>query len=1140
MSLQFVTGSSGSGKSTYLYQQLIEESVADPGRFFLVIVPEQFTMSTQRQLVELHPRHGLMNVEILSFERLAYRVFDELGVNTASVLEETGKNLVVRRVASMMKDELPVLGHNMRKPGFISQVKSLISELSQYHISPEEFEEMIATPGMSQSFYQKGADLLRLYQGFLDFIDEKYITSEQLLEKLTEVVEDSLFVKDSIIVLDGFTGFTPVQNQLLLRLFPMAAEVRCAITIDPRESLLNPPAEEELFAMSKKMATSLIKMAEMTGVEILDPVVLEMDATSRYPRESALRHLEANLFRADQEAGVDASGIHLIQAADPKEELSFVAATIQKLLGDAGANYRYQDFAVVCAKMEDYSPYIDDIFRAYEIPMFKDEKATVQLQPAVEFVRSAIGLVTGRFSYDAVMHFLRCGLIGLSEEEVDLLDNYLYSSGIRGKNKWQHPFAVCPRGFDAEALVVVNGMRTYLLEKLDGFLPTFSKKDVDVRTLSTALYELLVAFDVEEQLAAQAGAYRESGDEKKAREYEEIYGILLGILDKMVALVGEETMDAAGFLELFESGMETARIGMIPPDADCVVFGDMERTRLQDISVLFLLGANEGAIPKAVSGGSMLSQSERLLLKEANYELAPTDREKSFMQRFYLYLALTKPKQELYVTYAKISNSGESLQKSYLISLLQELFPGLSVEVANRDGRIWQEAESYAWNYCIQLMRRHAAKEVLTAEEEETLGALLALFYSRREGEVLDILDAIFYRHEKEAISAGVMKTLNHGSIQGSVSRLETYASCGYRYFLQYLLALQERRERVFESVDMGSLYHDALEKYETAVAEAGEDWQTITPERSEALLAESIQKAYAEMEKVESFDSARENYIRTHMEQTLRRTVWALTKQVRQGKFVPRDFEVSLHSLGDEAGLQFPLENDMNLQLNGFIDRVDEFTVDDKLYIKIIDYKSSERDIVPGDLYYGLQMQLIFYLNAVMEAKGKDANTTVAPAAVLYYHINDPMIAGPMAMSQEPLEEEILKALKVKGIVNSNDVVLEALDKDLMESNKSNVIPVEYKKGGEFTAASKVASEADFMVLTDYVKKKVVDMGTAIAGGDIAATPICKPKTTGCKYCPYHSICGFDVRMDGYEYRKLPDLKPEEAYEKMREELQS
>ena len=1138
MSLQFVTGSSGSGKSTYLYQQIIEESVSDPGRFFLVIVPEQFTMSTQRQLVELHPQHGLMNVEILSFERLAYRVFDELGVSTASVLEETGKNLVVRRVAGMMKEELPTLGHNMRKPGFISQVKSLISELSQYHISPEEFEEMIATPGMSQSFYNKGRDLLALYQGFLDYIDEKYITSEQLLELLTDVVEDSLFVQDAIIVLDGFTGFTPVQNQLLLRLFPMAAEVRCAITIDPRESLLSEPTEEELFAMSKKMARSLVKMAEMTHVDVLDPVVMNMDEASRYPTESALQHLEANLFRTDASTASDTNGIHLVQAADPKEELSYVAATIRRLLGEAGENYRYQDFAVVCAKMEDYSPYIDDIFRAYDIPLFKDEKATVQLQPAVEFVRSAIGMITGRFSYDAMMHFFRCGFSGLSTEEVDTLDNYLYTSGIRGKNKWLHPFTVCPRGMDAEDLVVVNEMRAFFVGKTTAFIETFSKKSADVCTFATALYELMVAFDMEDRLSAWSESYREAGDEVRAREYEDIYGILLGILDKMVALVGEEEVSAEEFLELFDSGVETARIGMIPPDADSVVFGDMERTRLQDVSVLFLVGANEGSIPKAVSGGNMLSQSGRLLLKEADYELAPTDREKSFMQRFYLYLALTKPAKELYVSFARIGNGGESLPKSYLISVLQELYPGLSVVAADADGRIWQNALSYAWSYCIRLMRRSAAGEALTVEENTDLQNLLAFFYGKQEADVLEIMDAIFYRHEKEAISAGVMKALNHGCIQGTVSRLETYATCGYQYFLRYLLGLQERRERAFESVDMGSLYHDALEKYESAVAEVGEDWQTISRERSEELLRESIAKAYEQMEKVESFDSARENYIRTHMEQTLRRTVWALTKQVRQGSFVPREFEVPLHELGDNAALQFPLDGDMELRLSGVIDRVDEFTVDDKLYIKVIDYKSSGRDINPGDLYYGLQIQLIFYLNAVMEAKRKKQGGAVAPAAVLYYHINDPMVESSYGIEQEPLEQEILKALRVKGIVNSDEVVLEALDKELYEKRDSLVIPVGLKKDGTFNAHSKVASEADFTLLTDFVKKKVVDMGNAIARGEIEAAPYCKPKSIGCKYCPYHSICGFDPRMDGFAYRRLPDLDGEAAYAKMREEL--
>ncbi|MCR4999077.1 MAG: exodeoxyribonuclease V subunit gamma [Lachnospiraceae bacterium] len=1137
MSLQFILGSSGSGKSTYLYQQIIQESIADPGRFFLVIVPEQFTMSTQRQLVELHPQHGLMNVEILSFERLAYRVFDELGISTAAVLEETGKNLVVRRVASAMKEELPTLGPNMRKKGFVSQVKSLISELSQYHISTEEFEEMVTTTGMSTSFYHKGADLLKLYQGFLDYIDEKYITSEQLLELLTDTVEDSLFVRDSIIVFDGFTGFTPVQNQLLLRLFPLASEIRCAITIDPREELLREPAEEALFAMSNRMALSLVKMAQITGVDVLDPVVLAMDSASRYPSDSSLRHLEANLFRKDATAYEDATGIHLTTAQDPKEELSYVAATIRRLLRDEDHAYRYQDFAVVCANMDVYSPYIDDIFRDYDIPLFKDEKATVQLQPAVEFVRSAIGMITGRFSYDAMMHFFRCGLSGLSTEEIDALDNYLYESGIRGKNKWQHPFTICPRGFDAGDLVVMNQLREYFLEKTGGFIDAFSKKQSDVRSFATALYELMVAYDMEDALSEKAKAYTEL-DEKKAREYEEIYSILIGILDKMVALVGDEMMSVAEFLELFESGMETARVGMIPPDADRVVFGDMERTRLQDISILFLLGANEGSIPKAVSGSSMLSQSERMRLKEANFELAPTDREKSFIQRFYLYLTLTKPKDALYVSYSRIGNDGDSLQKSYLVSLLQQLFPQLVIRDALADERIWRESDSKALDYCIQLMRRFVTREELSEEEQRTLDALFAIFYERDEAAMTALLDAVFYRHRDEKISAAVMQAFSQGVIQGSVSRLETYASCGYQFFLKYLLDLQQRKEHAFEAVDMGSLYHDALERYEITLRDVGEDWQNITEERMDEILNQSIQEAYEQMEKVESFDSARENYIRTHMEQTLHRTVWALTQQVRKGTFTPRDFECSLHSLGDEAKLHIPLENGMELRLNGVIDRVDDFTVGDKLYIKVIDYKSSAKDINPSDLYYGLQIQLVYYLNAVMKARSVSSTKEVLPAAVLYYHIDNPMIEQDYNSTEDSLEQAILRELRVKGLVNSDEVVLEALDKDIYNFKKSDVIPVRLKKDNTPYADGNDATEQEFTLLTDYVEKKVIDLGNAIARGEIAARPYAKKTSTGCKYCEYHSICGFDRKVDGFEYRKLPELKREDAYDKMREEL--
>ena len=297
MSLQFIIGNAGSGKSPLLYQQIIQESLRRPSQKFLVIVPEQFTMQTQKEFVRLHPSHAIMNIDILSFERLAYRVFDELGTDTLTVLEETGKNLLLRRVARERGDELKVLGRNMKKKGYISEIKSLISELSQYHISPDDFLAMADGAGMSASFRSKAEDILVMYRGFLEAIAGRYITAEELPELLTRVVDQSRLVKGSVMAFDGFTGFTPIQNQLLRKLLTLAERTMVTVTCDVRENLFGAWREEDLFAMSKKMIRGLTDMARETGTELEDVIYCDGKERRRFVPGGYLQHLEQNLFR---------------------------------------------------------------------------------------------------------------------------------------------------------------------------------------------------------------------------------------------------------------------------------------------------------------------------------------------------------------------------------------------------------------------------------------------------------------------------------------------------------------------------------------------------------------------------------------------------------------------------------------------------------------------------------------------------------------------------------------------------------------------------------------------------------------------------------------------------------------------------
>ena len=417
MSLQFVLGSAGCGKTEYVYRQLVEEAGQNPKKNYLVVVPEQFTMQTQQKLVELAPNHAIMNIDVLSFKRLAYRVFDELGMTEVRVLEETGKNLVLRKLAQEQEEKLTVLRPNMNRMGYVGEVKSFISELVQYNVTPQQLEAMANRNDIPSVLAAKLKDIVVMYQAFQDFMEGSYITAEEILNVLKGVAAQSQLLQGSVIVFDEFTGFTPIQNELLKELFRVAERILIPLTIDRREDFYHSRGSEELFDMSKKTISSLSRMASELHVPVLEPVVLEESDKRRFIHAPALAFMEQNLFRPYyQKMHGKAEEISITSAMNPKEELTLVAREINRLVR---AGYRYRDMAVVTGAVDTYQSYVEPLFHKYEIPYFLDTTKELLFHPFIECIRAALVVIESIYSYTAVMRFLRCGFTDILEHQLD-------------------------------------------------------------------------------------------------------------------------------------------------------------------------------------------------------------------------------------------------------------------------------------------------------------------------------------------------------------------------------------------------------------------------------------------------------------------------------------------------------------------------------------------------------------------------------------------------------------------------------------------------------------------------------------------------------------------------------------------------
>lgn len=1140
MSLRFYFGPSGSGKSHRIYEEIMQRAAQEPGRNFLIIVPDQFTMQTQKDLVMRSDRGGILNIDVLSFGRLSHRILEEVGTKEMPVLDDTGKSLVLQKIAADLKEQLPAMGSLLHKQGYIHEVKSAISEFMQYGISTQDMDKLIASAEKRGALAMKLRDLKTLYRGFQDYIRDHFITTEETLDVLRRSLVKSKILPDSVVVFDGFTGFTPIQNRLIQELMRVCEETIVAVTIGEEEDPYQMDGEQKLFHLSKKTVADLVKLAAEAEVTRGEDVFVK-GGPNRFTEAPALCYLEQNLFRYQYEPYTEKQHeIHMFEALSPREEVHQTALYIRKLIREEGLTYR--DIAVVIGDLEGYASYVETEFGQLEIPCFLDRTRGIVLNPMIEYIKSALQLYIRDFSYDTVFHFLRSGMADISREEIDELENYVIRTGARGYRTYSRLFTRKTEEMQQGSGQEDTERAEETMERLNRIRQQFADTVEILHMAPRAkageyvdhLYDFLEQNQVQQKLLNYQQRFEQEGDLAKAREYAQIYRLVMDLLDQIYELLGEEEISLQEFADILEAGFGEITVGTIPQNVDRIVVGDMERTRLKQVKVLFFLGVNDGNIPKNASKGGIISDMDREFLIESGTEMAPSPRQQMYIQRLYLYLNMTKPSERLYLSYAKVNSDGKGIRPSYLIDTVRKLFPQLAVEYPQNRSRLEQiEGRQEGARYLAEELREYA-DGTLREEERQDFYLMYRAYEADPEGR--DRLTAAAFRRYKESgLSRIVARALYGRQLENSVSRLETYAACACRHFLQYGLSLQEREEFGFELSDMGNVYHAVLENFAGKLAESGRTWWDFDENFATQAIKEAVEGYAATYGETVLYSSARNEYAITRMSRILTRTVLTLQQHLKQGSFQPDDYELSFRFAEDLDSIHVDLSEEEKMHLQGRIDRIDVSEDAEHVYVKVIDYKSGNKKFDLAALYYGLQLQLVVYMNAAMELESrKHPDKEIVPAALLYYHIDDPTIETPVELTQEQINEEILTKLRMNGVVNSDPAVVERLDRFLQD--KSKVIPVEKKKDGSFSARSGILSREELHVVSAYVDTKIRQIGREILDGKIAANPYEKGNEEACTYCAYKKVCGFDGSIPGYEKRQLEDLDKQTLMQRMQE----
>ncbi len=1132
MSLRFITGRSGQGKTTAIIHEVIRRSLESPGKQFYVIVPEQFSLEMQRSLAENHPDHGYMNIDVLSFYRLAYLVFDECGYTPHDILEDFGVSMILRRILSEHEKEFAGLGENRKREGYLDELKSMLMEFICYGISRQQLSD--AEGGLEDFpvLLRKCQELSLLYDYFEETVRGRFMVTEQILHILCDFVADSELLSGAVFYFDGFTGFTPVQLLFLKELLSYAEQLNFSVTIPGMKTVFPMNSHEELFHLSRKTIRSLTGLLKDTGIEMDKPLCLDHPTAPRFIHNKELACLEQEFLRNHKTSWNEIPDkVHVISCLQPEQEIDFILHKMEYLIRSKG--YRYRDFAILTGDIERYASVFERQARLLGIPFFIDSRKKMSYHPSVETIRALFQLAESNYSYESVFRYLKSGMTDLDDEDIDFLENYIIASGIRGYSMWKQPFARKMQNYSEEEQNKLEMLRICVMDETETFYKGWKNTGLNVIERMELLYNQMCHLDFAGKLMRMADEQEKKGNYVLEKEYREVFSYLVTLLDKIVDIFGEENLPMRELSELMDTGMESLGLGVLPLSADQLILGDLKRTRLSDIKILFIAGLNDGVIPPPVNEGGILSEDERKILEEQGIVLSQRAEEQSLEDEFYMYLAFARPREEIWFSFSSLGRDGKILYPSPILKELGRIFPRLTVKQYPDDEKRQffnvKDSKDYLVSTIMDLTGRPDGSKELNDDQR-----MLLTFWLSRKDLRLEF-EKLFMEKERRFNEGNLAPKLAEQlfglQLKTSVTRLEQYAACPYQYFCLYGMGLSEREEYEISSMDIGNLFHRAMDYYSRCVKSSEYSWKTIPEDVREEFLERSIEHAVDSPVKDVMDNTARNRYKMTSVKRILDRTVRILSSQLAISDFEPDRFELHFGKTDSLKPVTVSLEHDRTMYLEGFIDRVDLFENDQYVLIRVIDYKSGMKNFRMDELYHGMELQLILYMKVARELYQEGKHKKILPAGMYYYQVKDPIIR----LDQYD-EAAIRKNFQMAGYTNSDPEILTHTEHQ--EGKQFSSVAVRLGKDGHPVKTASVMSTEDFLLLEHYAEEKMKETGSRIYSGDVRPHPYRGAQWSACDYCPYSSVCGFDPR-EGYHYNEWKKMTDKEVLEAIRKQVE-
>ncbi|MEF9991735.1 MAG: helicase-exonuclease AddAB subunit AddB [Romboutsia sp.] len=1150
MGLRFILGRGGSGKSTYILDEIKSRVQDDEMKPIIVLVPEQYTFEMEKRISKLFigdKKDPYLRTRVLSFKTLSNIIFSHTGGLTDVNINSSGKAMMTYRAIESISKELDIFSKSSSQSGFVSSIADMISELKQYNVNPEMLEN-ISGEVENETLSLKLKDISKIYKEFETRLHENHVDSQDMLNSLSDKIQISNYLDGAYIYIDEFTGFTPNQYKVIKSMLKKSKEVSVSLTVDNVNNLNY--FKSDAFSRTKFTYEKLVRICNEDGINITSRVNVNNGLIKRFENNKELLHLEkyynAYPYKVYEEA---TKNIQIREFNNLYSEVEAIAKEIVYLVRDKGV--RYKDITIVTRDLNRYDFLAHSILNEYKIPNFIDKKREAKSNPIIVLIISALEMRNRRYSYETMFRYLKSGLIGMSNDDISLLENYVLANGIKGKRwfeeKWKyrlnHNINTTESEYELEIIERVNEIKNTVLKPIIKLQDKLKGKNY-AKDICGYIYEFLIDIDMPRTIENMILNFKEKGDLDIANQYSQVWNIVIDILEQIVEIMGDESISLDKFIKLISLGFDEYELGLVPPSIDQVLVSSVDRMKNPNTKYLYLIGTTDGIFPLISKDSGLLSDNDRSDLGKKGVEVDIDSRTKTFEEQFLVYRALTSTSENLIVSYPISDHEGKTLRPSVIVSRLKKIFSNIKNTSYLVD--MEDKTDEYILNNITTKVPtfNKLINEIKEFEEKKEINDIwldVYRYYTQDEEYkyiVNKVIGGLNYTNQVAKVDEEKIKSLYNNNLL-SVSRLEKYAQCPFAYFIQYGMKVKERKEYSFTAPDLGTFIHNILDQFSKELSKDSLTWRNIDRDYIDIKVSKIVDEIVAKIPGYILDSSERYKYLAYRLKKMLIAAINIISEQIKQGSFEPSDYEVEFGIKGKYPPIKIILNNGEEINLIGQIDRVDEFEDGEDKYIRIVDYKSGNKSISLTDIYYGLQLQLMVYLDAILESS-KNGDCNLNPAAILYCKIDDPIAKFSEDKDDEEVREKILKDLKMKGLLIKDPHIIKEMDKSLESGERSTslVIPANITKDGGIGKNTNGVTYDEFEILRRHVKSTIKHLCEDMVGGNIMIAPYKNKSGISCDFCSYSVVCQFDTTLKDNKYRILNDKKNEEVIKIMEGEV--